>query len=167
MRNAFSTDPVRMKLSQFKYESGLIPDDEILAFVLFLVADSDLVEYASATGEVEFDDLADLLNHMANRAKFLLMCLREGRFDILNAVVQFARKYKSEQIDTIFCFDKVEPDDGGLADYYKAMTDHDAFATLNDDPTEDDFDDGEEYDDKLDEYDRDEEEPAVERDFEG
>ena len=60
MRNAFSTDPVRMKLSQFKYESGLIPDDEILAFVLFLVADSDLVEYASATGEVEFDDLADL-----------------------------------------------------------------------------------------------------------
>lgn len=86
---------------------------------------------------------------------------------ILNAVVQFARKYKSEQIDTIFCFDKVEPDDGGLADYYKAMTDHDAFAALNDDPAEDDFDDSEEYDDKLDEYDRDEEEPAVERDFEG
>lgn len=167
MRNAFSTDPVRMKLSQFKYESGLIPDDEILAFVLFLVADSDLVEYASATGEVEFDDLADLLNHMANRARFLLMCLREGRFDILNAVVQFARKYKSEQIDTIFCFDKVEPDDGGLADYYKAMTDHDAFAALNDNLTEDDFDDGVEYDDKLDGYDRDDEEPAVERDFEG
>ena len=86
---------------------------------------------------------------------------------ILNAVVQFARKYKSEQIDTIFCFDTVEPDDGGLADYYKAMTDHDAFAALNDDPTEDDFDDGEEYDDKLAGYDSDEEEPAVERDFEG
>ena len=64
----------------------------------------------------------------------------------MNAVVQFARKYKSEQIDTIFCFDKVEPDDGGLADYYKAMTDHDAFAVLNDDPAEDDFDDSEEYD---------------------
>ena len=48
----------------------------------------------------------------------------------------------------------MEPDDGGLADYYKAMTDHDAFAALNDDPTEDDFDDGEEYDDKLDGYDR-------------
>ena len=164
MRNAFSTDPVRMKLSQFKYESGLIPDDEILAFVLFLVADSDLVEYASATGEVEFDDLADLLNHMANRAKFLLMCLREGRFDILNAVVQFARKYKSEQIDTIFCFDKVEPDDGGLADYYKAMTDHDAFAALNDDPTVDDWNNDEEYDDR---YGRDEEGHIVERDFEG
>ena len=82
-------------------------------------------------------------------------------------MVQFARKYKSEQIDTIFCFDKVEPDDGGLADYYKAMTDHDSFAALNDDLTEDDFDDGEEYDDKLDGYDRDDEEPAVERDFEG
>lgn len=164
MRNAFSTDPVRMKLSQFKYESGLIPDDEILAFVLFLVADSDLVEYASATGEVEFDDLADLLNHMANRAKFLLMCLREGRFDILNAVVQFARKYKSEQIDTIFCFDKVEPDDGGLADYYKATTDHDAFAALNDDPTVDDWNNDEEYDDR---YGRDEEGHIVERDFEG
>ena len=47
------------------------------------------------------------------------------------------------------------------------MTDHGAFAALNDDPAEDDFDDSEEYDDKLDEYDRDEEEPAVERDFEG
>lgn len=163
-RNAFFSDPVRMRLNQFKYEHGLIPDDEILAFVLFLIADSDLVGYASKTSEVEFDDLADLVNHMANRAKFLLMCLREGRFDILNAAVQYARKYKSEQINTIFCFDHVEPDDGGLTEYYKAMTDHEAFAELNYDPTVDDWDNDEEYDDG---FGRDEEEPIVERDSEG
>ena len=79
VRNSLYMDPVRAQINRFKYENGLIPDDEILAFVLFLIADSDLVAYATETGEVEFDDLANLINHMANRAKFLLMCLRDNR----------------------------------------------------------------------------------------
>lgn len=182
VRNTLYMDPVRAQINRFKYENGLIPDDEILAFVLFLIADSDLVAYATETGEVEFDDLANLINHMANRAKFLLMCLRDNRYDILNLVVQYARKEKSDQIDTLFCFDTVEPDDGGVIGYYRTLTDKDAYYEkygdgcipafagkermrdlgLSDD--EDDFDEDNDYEDEVeDELD----EPLVERDFEG
>ncbi len=182
VRNTIYMDPVRAKINKFKYDNGLIPDDEILAFVLFLIADSDLVSNANETGEVEFDDLANLINHMANRAKFLLLCLRENRYDILNLVVQYARKEKSDQIDTLFCFDTVEPDDGGIISYYKTLTDHKAFVeaqgkshgsayTAEDrmhdlglcDDDEDDYEDDVYENEDEEELD----EPLVERDFEG
>ena len=178
VRNTLYMDPVRAQINRFKYENGLIPDDELLAFMLFLIADSDLVTYANETGEVEFDDLATLINHMANRAKFLLMCFRDNRFDILNLVVQYSRKEKSKQIDTLYCFDTVEPDEGGVIGYYKTLTSIEAdagkyapaFETkeckrnlgLSDD--EDDYDEDDDYEDEFeDELD----EPLVERDFEG
>ena len=179
-RNTLFMDPVRSQINRFKYEKGLIPDDEILAFVLFLIADSDLVAYATDEGEVEFDDLANLINHMANRAKFLLMCLRDNRYDILNLVVQYARKEKSEQIDTLFCFDTVEPDDGGVIDYYKILTNHEAFGRKCDIDEEvrraayaarKNMADLDAYDDEDEDEDCDTsddfEEPLVERDFEG
>ena len=181
-RNTFFMDSIRLEINKYKYTNGLIPDDEILAFVLFLIADSDLVAYATETGEVEFDDLANLINHMANRAKFLLMCLRDKRYDILNLVVQYARKEKSDQIDTLFCFDTVEPDDGGVIGYYKTLTSQEAYADAYGDgcipafaakdrmrdiglcDDEDDYDEDDDYEDESeDELD----EPLVERDFEG
>lgn len=176
-RNTLFMDPVRAQLNRFKYESGLIPDDEILAFVLFLIADSDLVAYATETGEVEFDDLANLINHMANRMKFLLLCMRDGRYDLLNLVVQHARKNLSDQIDTLFCFDTVEPDDGGVIDYFREQTSHEAFASKLDRDAEiceaamrerERMENFLSDDDENDGYDEDEQdEPLVERDFEG
>lgn len=173
VRNTLYMDPVRAKINKFKYDNGLIPNDEILAFVLFLIADADLVTYANETGEVEFDDLANLINHMAARAKFLLMCLRDNRYDILNLVVQYARKEKSDQIDTLLCFDTVEPDDGGVMDYYRELTSHEAFsskldrdakiceAAMREREMMERFSSG----GNEDEYKQDE--PLVERDFEG
>ena len=99
------------------------------------------------------------------------------QFAILNLVVQYARKEKSDQIDTLFCFDTVEPDDGGVIGYYRTLTDKDAYYEkdgdgcipafagkermrdlgLSDDE-DDDYED--ESEDEL-------EEPLVERDFEG
>lgn len=178
VRNSLYMDPVRAQINRFKYENGLIPDDELLAFMLFLIADSDLVTYANETGEVEFDDLATLINHMANRAKFLLMCFRDNRFDILNLVVQYARKEKSKQIDTLYCFDTVEPDEGGVIGYYKTLTSIEADAGKNAPAFEtkeckrnlglsDDEDDYDEDDDYEDEFEDELDEPLVERDFEG
>jgi hypothetical protein len=109
----------------------MIPDDELLAFALFFIADSDLVTSANETGEVEFDDVANLINHMANRMKFFFTCLREKRYDILNLIVHYARKYKSEDVDTRFCFDTVTPDDGGVIDYFNSLVDVNAFRSRN------------------------------------
>jgi hypothetical protein len=92
--------------------------------------------------------------------------------------VQYARKEKSKQIDTLYCFDTVEPDEGGVIGYYKTLTSIEAdagkyapaFETkeckrnlgLSDD--EDDYDEDDDYEDEFeDELD----EPLVERDFEG
>jgi len=126
-RHAVYMDPERSKINAYKYENSLIPDDELLAFALFFIADSDLVISANETGEVEFDDVANLINHIANRMKFFFTCLREKRYDILNLIVHYARKYKSEDIDTRFCFDTVTPDDGGVIDYFNSLVDINAF----------------------------------------
>ena len=130
-RHTVYMDPERSMINAYKYENSLIPDDELLAFALFFIADSDLVTSANETGEVEFDDVANLINHMANRMKFFFTCLREKRYDILNLIVHYARKYKSEDIDTRFCFDTVNPDDGGVIEYFNSLVDVNAFRSRN------------------------------------
>lgn len=89
IRHSFLMDPVRAKLNKIKYEKGLIPDDEILAFALFLVGNSRIVEEYDVIDENELCDMAELVNSTANRLKFLLQCMNEGRYDILNTVIQF------------------------------------------------------------------------------
>ena len=126
-RHTVYMDPERSKINAYKYENSMIPDDGLLAFALFFIADSDLVTSANETGEVEFDDVANLINHMANRMKFFFTCLREKRYDILNLIVHYARKYKSEDVDTRFCFDTVTPDDGGVIEYFNSLVDVNAF----------------------------------------
>ena len=126
-RHTVYMDPERSKINAYKYENSMIPDDELLAFALFFIADSDLVISANETGEVEFDDVANLINHIANRMKFFFTCLREKRYDILNLIVHYARKYKSEDVDTRFCFDTVTPDDGGVIEYFNSLVDINAF----------------------------------------
>lgn len=179
-RNTFFMDPVRAKINKYKYESGLLADDEILAFALFLVIDSMLVTEAQDSGELEFDDVANLINHVANRIKFILMCMHDGRYDVLNTIIQYVRKYKAEEVDTLYCFDTVTPDDGGVIDYFKAMTDHECYGEFYDNLCEerrlayearksfegfhaDESPEDDDEDDCEDEY----EEPLVERDFEG
>ena len=130
-RHTVYMDPERSMINAYKYENSMIPDDELLAFALFFIADSDLVTSANETGEVEFDDVANLINHMANRMKFFFTCLREKRYDILNLIVHYARKYKSEDIDTRFCFDTVTPDDGGVIEYFNSLVDVNAFRSRN------------------------------------
>ena len=130
-RHTVYMDPERSMINAYKYENSLIPDDELLAFALFFIADSDLVTSANETDEVEFDDVANLINHMANRMKFFFTCLREKRYDILNLIVHYARKYKSEDIDTRFCFDTVIPDDGGVIEYFNSLVDVNAFRSRN------------------------------------
>ena len=130
-RHTVYMDPERSMINAYKYENSLIPDDELLAFALFFIADSDLVTSANETDEVEFDDVANLINHMANRMKFFFTCLREKRYDILNLIVHYARKYKSEDIDTRFCFDTVTPDDGGVIEYFNSLVDVNAFRSRN------------------------------------
>lgn len=126
--NTFLMDPVRTRLNKHKYENGLLPDDEILAFALFLVGDSLLVRETD-NGEVpEYCDTADLVNHVAKRLKFLLMCLSLGRYDILNTAIQFARYEMKTNVESDFCFDSIEPDDGGVMHYFKVMTDHTEYA---------------------------------------
>ena len=73
IRNSFLMDPVRAKLNKIKYEKGLIPDDEILAFALFLVGNSRIVEEYDVIDENELYDMAELVNSTANRLKFLLL----------------------------------------------------------------------------------------------
>lgn len=182
-RNTYYMDPVRAEVNKFKYENGLLADDEVLALALFFLADSDAVINCADYGEAEFDDFANLVNHVANRMKFLLLCMRDGRYDILNTVIQFARAKKTSDIDSIFCLDTVEPDDGGTIDYFKAMIDHEAYAnyclkehekeptrktqrkvSFSDDDSDTDSDDDFYGDD---DYDDDTGEPIVERDFEG
>ena len=130
-RHTVYIDPERSMINAYKYENSMIPDDELLAFALFFIADSDLVTSANETDEVEFDDVANLINHMANRMKFFFTCLREKRYDILNLIVHYARKYKSEDIDTRFCFDTVTPDDGGVIEYFNSLVDVNAFRSRN------------------------------------
>ena len=48
-----------------------------------------------------------------------------------NLIVHYARKYKSEDIDTRFCFDTVTPDDGGVIDYFNSLVDVNAFRSRN------------------------------------
>lgn len=123
IRHSFLMDPVRAKLNKIKYEKGLIPDDEILAFALFLVGNSRIVEEYDVIDDNELYDMAELVNSTANRLKFLLQCMNEGRYDILNTVIQFTHKVMETNVDTVYCFDEVIPEDGGVLDYYKRMTD--------------------------------------------
>ena len=122
--NTFLMDPVRAKLNKYKYEKALLADDEILAFALFLVGDSLIVKEADEDEDIDYSDTADLVNHVAQRLKFLLMCMNLGRYDVLNTVIQFARSEMKTPIDTTFCFDTFEPNDGGVMNYFKVMTDH-------------------------------------------
>ena len=179
-RNTFFMDPVREKINKYKYENGLLADDEILALALFLIIDSTLVTEAQDFCEFEFDHVANLINHVANRMKFLLLCMRDGRYDVLNTVIQYVRKCKAEEVDTIYCFDTVTPDDGGVIEYFKAMTDHEAYGEYFDKLCEERrlayearkscnrscADEDSENDDE-DDCEEDYEEPLVERDFEG
>ncbi len=186
-RHTFLMDDARTEINRYKYERGLLGDDEILAFALFLVVDSALVNDALEYDEVEFDDVAELVNHVASRIKFLMSCLRESRFDVLNSIIQYTKAKKSEGIDTVYLFPTIKADDGGFLDYYKAMTEKDEYPkyvvkeiqkfneALKDrldneseddgDETTDNAEDGED-DDGSSNYD-DYEEPLVERDFEG
>ena len=170
-RNTFFMDSIRLEINKYKYMNGLLADDELLALALFLIADSIIVDESHDAGEVEFDVIANLVNHVANRLKFLVMCMRDGKYDILNTVIQFTCKYKTEDINTLFCFDTVTPDDGGVINYIRAMTDCESYGeyydklrkdhktTCKDLGTEDDEIDtgyGEDYG-----------EPLIDRDFEG
>lgn len=125
--NTFLMDPVRAQLNKIKYEKGLLADDEILAFALFLVGDSLLVKEALTGREPEYDDTADLVNHVASRLKFLLMCINEGKYALLNTAIEYARREMSAFVDTSFCFDEITPSDGGVIEYYQFMTDHRVF----------------------------------------
>lgn len=127
IRHSFLMDPVRAKLNKIKYEKGLIPDDEILAFALFLVGNCRIIEECDFNDELFFEDYAELINITANRLKFLILCMNNGRFDLLNTVIQFAHKEMQTNASTEYCFAEVTPDDGGVLDYYKRMTDHVAF----------------------------------------
>ena len=135
IRHSFLMDPVRAKLNKFKYEKGLIPDDEILAFALFLVGNSRIVEEYEVIDENELHDMAELVNSTANRLKFLLQCMNEGRYDILNTVIQFTHKVMETNVDPVYCFDEVTPEDGGVLDYYKRMTDRVEFGKTFDKET--------------------------------
>ncbi len=126
-RQTYLMDDVRAEINRHKFANGLLADDEILAFALFLVVDSALVNDALDSEEMEFDDVADLINHVAKRIKFLLSCIRNGRLDILNTVIQYTKLKKTENIDTVFLFPTFEADDGGTLEYYKAMTDKNAY----------------------------------------
>ncbi len=176
-RNSFLMDSTREKINRHKYTNGLIPDDEIIAFAMFLVSDADIISSVNDYGEVEFDDVSDLVNHIARRIKYLLLCIQNGRYDLLNAIIQFVKRNKTDSIDTLFLFPTVETDDGGVVEFYKAWTDSNAYnafhekecakrmaayeaekqmRTLVDDEEDDESDECEDY-----------EEPLVERDFEG
>lgn len=126
--DSFLMDPAREKLNKIKYEKGLLADDEILAFALFLVGDSGLVNQSENGGEPGYGDTADIVNHVAKRLKFLFMCMNEGRYDLFNTTIQYARREMKTPVDTSFCFDEFEPDDGGVIQYYKYMTDHRMFS---------------------------------------
>ena len=114
-------------LNKIKYEKGLIPDDEILAFALFLVGNCRIIEECDFNDELFFEDYAELINITANRLKFLILCMNNGRFDLLNTVIQFAHKEMQPNASTEYCFAEVTPDDRRVLDYYKRMTDHVAF----------------------------------------
>lgn len=188
-RHSFMMDDTRNELNRIKYGNALIADDEILAFAYFLVTGSDIIETANNFCEVEYDDAANLVNHVANRLKFLLVCLREGRYDVLNMVIRFVRKNSDPDIDTLSIFPDVVSDDGGVVEYYQAMVDPRAYAvyrekerakmlgdsegfraTENATKTDEDEYADEDEDAEEDDCDNDSEdfeEPLVERDFEG
>ena len=115
-------------MNKYKYENALLADDEILAFALFLVGDSLIVKETEDDEDIDFSIAADLVNHVAKRLKFLLMCMNMGRYDVLNTVIQFARHEMKTPINTMYCFDAVEPNDGGVTNYFKVMTDRDEYA---------------------------------------
>ena len=95
-------------------------------------------------------------------------------------MLRYVRKCKAEEVDTIYCFDTVTPDDGGVIEYFKAMTDHECYGEFYDNLCEerrlayearksfegfhaDESPEDDDEDDCEDDY----EEPLVERDFEG
>lgn len=126
-RETFLMDDVRKKRNKYKYENGLLTDDEILAFTLFLISDADLISAFNNYGEIEYDDISDLINHVSSRMKFLLQCFAGHRYDILNTVCQYVRENKTGDIDTFMVYTDVGVDDGGVIDYFKKMTDTYAF----------------------------------------
>ena len=102
------------------------------------------------------------------------------RLDILNTVIHFIKVQKSDEIDTVFLLPTFDADDGGVLEYYKAMTDKDAYKayfkkecgrlraqyTKNErQQAELNADDGDESN-NYNNY-EDDKEPLVERDFEG
>ena len=126
--NTFLMDPVRAKLNKIKYEKGLLGDDELLAFALFLVGDSLLVLKTENGDDPDCCDTANLVTHVAQRLKFLTHCMNGERYDLLNTVIEYARHEMETPVDTAYCLDTVEPHDGGVLSYYNVMTDHKAFA---------------------------------------
>ena len=174
-RDTFLMDPVRAELNKIKYEKGLITDDELLAFALFLVGDSLIVQENEEDEDVDYRAKANLVNHVASRLKFLASCMNLARYDMLNTVIQFARQEMDTPIDTSYCLDEVEMKDSGVLNYYDRMTNVKAFTRLHD------MEEGlrvlarkaaekmvEEYRKKVgDKKIESEEEPLVERDFEG
>ena len=131
-RDTFLMDPVRAELNKIKYEKGLITDDELLAFALFLVGDSLIVKEHEEDEDIDYRATANLVNHVASRLKFLSSCMNLARYDMLNTIIQFARQDMDTPIDTSYCFDEVEMEDGGVLDYYGRMTDVKEFTKLHD-----------------------------------
>lgn len=131
-RDTFLMDPVRAELNKIKYEKGLITDDELLAFALFLIGDSLIVKEHEEDEDIDYRATANLVNHVASRLKFLASCMNLARYDMLNTVIQFARQDMDTPIVTSYCFDEVEMEDGGVLDYYGRMTDVAAFAHPHD-----------------------------------
>ena len=174
-RDTFLMDPVRAELNKIKYEKGLITDDELLAFALFLVGDSLIVKEHEEDEDIDYRATANLVNHVASRLKFLASCMNLARYDMLNTVIQFVRQEMDTPIDTSYCLDEVEMKDSGVLNYYDRMTNVKAFTRLHD------MEEGlrvlarkasekmlEEYRKKVgDKKIESEEEPLVERDFEG
>lgn len=131
-RDTFLIDPVRAELNKIKYEKGLITGDELLAFALFLVGDSLIVKEHEEDEDVDYRATANLVNHVASRLKFFAMCMNGERYDMLNTVIQFTRQEMDTPIDTSYCFDEVDMEDGGVLNYYARMTDVKAFTQLHD-----------------------------------
>ncbi len=178
-RDTYLMDSTREELNRYKYLHGLIPDDEIIAFAMFLVADADIILNGLEDGEIAIDDVSDLVNHVSGRIKFLLTCIQTGRYDVLNTVIQHVKRNMLGKVETLLLNPQVAADDGGVVEFYEAWTDIGAYNEFHERECaerraayeEDDLEGDEEgceddyYDDK--EYSNDDEEPLVERDFEG
>ncbi len=153
-----------------KFTNGLIPDDEIIAYAIFLICDSDIVENANEYGEIDFYDIPDLVNHIAQRIKFILLCIQNKRYDILNAIISHVKRNKADDINTLLIYPTVEANDGGVTEFVKAWTDSKAYNEFHAKECEkrrNEYEDDEEIIDEEEDNDVENEEPIVERDFEG